>query len=218
MDQSIVSTVFIRNLNARDLPAVADLHTQAFPESLLTRMGKQLICKYYEWQSQPPNECNAIGAFDGDELVGFCYSGSFRDAEVYFVIRHWYLAIPAVVKEPGLLRQIDPFKRLLYLIKAIPRKILKKFAKRNDSNNPTKKYGILSIAVSPGCQRSGVGALLVQAVHKDASAKGYTQIRLSVHPDNGKAVRFYLKKGWVKVLDKKGKWAGAMIKDLRPSG
>jgi len=122
MDQSIVSTVFIRNLNARDLPAVADLHTQAFPESLLTRMGKQLICKYYEWQSQPPNECNAIGAFDGDELVGFCYSGSFRDAEVYFVIRHWYLAIPAVVKEPGLLRQIDPFKRLLYLIKATPPK------------------------------------------------------------------------------------------------
>ena len=215
MEPAVDHTVFIRDLNATDLPAVAALHIQAFPDSLLTRLGRQAICKYYEWQSQPPNECHAIGGFEGEEMAGFCYSGSFRDSEVYFVTRHWYLAIPAVLKEPGLLRQIDPIRRLLYLIKAIPKKILAKFARKNNSNRPTKKYGILSIAVSPAFQHSGIGTLLVQAVYKDALTKGYTQIRLSVHPDNQKAVQFYQKEGWGKVLDTNGKWAGAMIKDIR---
>ena len=38
---------------------------------------------------------------------------------------------------------------------------------------------------------------------------------LTVHPENGQAVRFYERQGWYRTVDAKGRWIGHMLKDLR---
>jgi ribosomal protein S18 acetylase RimI-like enzyme len=209
------NTLFIRELTESDLPAVAGVHIKAFADSLLTRMGKRVVHKFYRWQSQPPNDCYAIGAFIDEKLAGFCFSGFFYDAEVYFIMRYWYLTIPGFIKNPELIRQVKPFKRMRYIIKSRIRRIRDKKVKTQESRPAIKRYGVLSIAVSPSCQRFGVGRDLMKSVYMDALQKGFELIQLSVHPDNEKAVKFYEKEGWTKDIDDKGTWSGVMVKIVR---
>lgn len=204
----------IRELIYKDLVNVADIHLLAFPDSVLSQLGRKIIIKYYVWQLNPPNECLAVGAYEAEEMAGFCFSGVFSDAEVHFVIRNWYLTVPILLKKPSLFRQIDPIKRLSYIFKALVKNLYSQQQKTHVLETGLKKYGILSIAVAPNYQRSGVGRLLMERVYVDARDKGHNQIRLSVHQDNNQAVQFYEKEGWTKYLDDTNKWSGVMIKKL----
>jgi ribosomal protein S18 acetylase RimI-like enzyme len=55
---------------------------------------------------------------------------------------------------------------------------------------------LCTIHVDPACRRNGVGMRLLQAYASDAAQHGFTQLRLSVRPDN--PARFmYQKAGFV---------------------
>ncbi len=74
-----------RNLEAADLPALVEIHKAAFPDSALTRLGREAIRRYYEWQLIGPHDVVALGARQGPDLVGFCFGGTFRGATVGWV-------------------------------------------------------------------------------------------------------------------------------------
>ncbi|MFG0400415.1 GNAT family N-acetyltransferase [Pseudomonas sp. zjy_11] len=49
---------------------------------------------------------------------------------------------------------------------------------------------LCTLHVTPSCRRSGVGATLLDAYMFDAAFQGFTQLRLSVRPDNPASVMY----------------------------
>lgn len=173
------------------------------------------MCNYYDWQMHSPNECYAIGAFHDLELVGFCFSGVFADAELHFVLENWFQLSVQLLKNPHLMLKSDPFRRIGYIIRAIWKRITQKKEPAKQKIPRIQKYGVLSIAVNPETQEKGVGKMLMEKVYEDAIERGFSTIYLSVHKDNEKAISFYEKDGWMKSADDNGNWSGIMIKNLR---
>lgn len=81
------------------LDLVVQIHLDAFEESFLSKVISVGVREYYEWLMTPPNVCYAIGVFDGDELLGFCYAGVFRNAEVHFIKENISFLLGQIIKK-----------------------------------------------------------------------------------------------------------------------
>lgn len=201
----------IRPITTEELPRVAGLHMRAFPNSLLTKFGNLIVEEYYRSQTQPPNECMTIGGYIKDKLIGFCFSGVFKDSETGFLRRNLQLILAQVFRHPRLL--LEPV--LLHRVWEVFH--LMTFGPKNNPGSVEvreKKYGILSIAVDPESHGFGVGKTIMQHVYQDARNKGFKEMRLSVHVDNTQAIGFYEKEGWEKIETKDGRWLGLMKKNI----
>ena len=206
----------LKPLTPADLSGVARIHEKAFPESLLTLFGIETIVKYYNWQMIPPNVCEAIGVFAGDDLVGFCFAGAFRNAEVYFINENFFYFLGKLLSHPSLLLKKQVYLRVFNTLNNFKDHILKGNWKRSKSEQvKSDRFGILSIAVDPDAQGSGVGKMLMTEMERIARELGHRQIRLNVHPENQNAVIFYEKMGWEKVnYEPELPWQGYMEKQL----
>lgn len=60
----------IRPLTVEDLLDVAHIHIQAFPDSALTKLGREAVRRYYEWQIVGPHDALNIGVFAQNEILG----------------------------------------------------------------------------------------------------------------------------------------------------
>lgn len=205
----------ITNITKDKLPEVAQLHTAAFPDSLLTLFGEIAILKYYEWQMEPPNRCFAIGAFEEDRLLGFSFSGILNNAELFFIKKHLIFFTWYSFKHPKLLldkRIINQIRKSVSYVKEYIKK--KQPIKVNDRMLKDKSFGILSTAVAPEYQGHGIGRLLTENVEKFARENNYPTIRMSVEQNNIPSVKLHEKLGYKKVLSDEGIWQGIMIKKL----
>ncbi len=211
----------IRPLNQSDLPAVALLHVAAFPNSALTKLGVEAVRRYYEWQLIGPHDVDALGAFHNDRLVGFCFAGIFRGAMSGFLQKNWLFLTGCVLIRPWLI--LNPiFRERTTLAIRILRRLLRQLIRRRPkalnqssfhSSKPSKSYGILSIAVDPAYQGSGIGRMLMECSEAIARERGFSEMDLTVDPQNEKAIRFYERLGWEKVVNA-GRWTGRMRKRL----
>jgi len=208
----------IQPLNQSDLPSVALLHAAAFPDSALTKLGLEAVRRYYEWQLNGPHDVDALGAFHGDRLVGFCFSGIFRGAMSGFLQRNWLFLTVCVLIRPWLI--INPIFRerailAVNILKRLLRQLIKRRRKLTHQGSPasSKSYGILSIAVDPNYQGLGIGRMLMEYSEAIAREKGFSEMDLTVNPQNEKAIRFYERLGWEKVVNE-GRWTGLMRKRL----
>lgn len=204
----------IRYLTLSDLPQVTAVHRAAFPESLFTALGPEATRRYYEWQLLGPHEVTALGAFKNKELKGFLFGGVFRGAMGGFLRKNWgYL---------GWCVMTHPRVWLHHTFRARLREgggILRKQIGTNPSqrqNHRGKPFGILSIAVDPYLQRSGVGKMLMQVAETIARGHAFQDMHLTVHPGNLQAVRFYQRLGWEKICEENSSFNGYMKKLLRP--
>ena len=215
MDDEIV----LRSLKPEDLPTVARVHMNSFPESALTRLGSSIVERYYLWQLTGPHEkVRATGAFIGGECAGFSFSGVFSGSTSGFIRRNSAFLIGEVLRRPRLLFNKLYLKRLAEGVRLLFRSFKKTGKKKTISTANAEKpvvYGILSIAVAENFQKSGIGRLLMQDAEEEAIRCGQRRICLTVHPENEKAVRFYEKQNWQKDV-RNGRWNGAMIKILNP--
>jgi len=80
--------------------------------------------------------------------------------------------------------------------------------------NPSKSYGILSIAIDPHYQGLGIGKMLMERAEAIAKEKGFCEMDLTVEPQNERTIRFYERLGWEKVINENG-WSGRMRKRLK---
>jgi ribosomal protein S18 acetylase RimI-like enzyme len=201
----------IRELSDKDLGSVADIHCLGFKDSALTKLGKGAVRRYYHWQLYGPHDVFAIGAFRGNSLVGFCFSGLFRGALSGFIKKNRMYLTGQVILRPWVLFDNNVRNQL-----SIGVKIGKSKARPPKKDNVSKKisFGILALVVHPGMQNKGVGWMLMTAVEQEARLRNYPEMHLTVSVHNHKAIRFYENMGWNKSMPNPGNWRGRMEKLL----
>jgi len=203
----------IRNLDTADLSAVARVHCAAFPKSAITAFGPEAVRRYYSWQLLGPHDAVAVGAESGQELVGFCFAGLFNGSTSGFLRKHRGFLLGRLLVRPWLAgnelirTRIRTGLRLLWRLGRRPLP--------SPPRSAAKSFGILSIAVSPRHQGSGIGKMLM--LHCEAAARemGLTQMHLTVDPANTRAVTVYERLGWIRA-EEGVRWKGKMVKKLCP--
>lgn len=212
------SPLDVRPLSLSDLPAVAQIHIQAFPDSALTKLGKEAVRRYYEWQIIGPHDALNIGVFAQEGILGFCFGGIRQGALGGFLEKNRKFLVQRVITHPWLL--LNPLFR--ERAKLAINSLYKRFRPRRTQSQPKSSspvsprvphFGILSIAIAPQHQGSGAARLLMEYSERVAIERGFTCMGLTVHPSNGRAVRFYEKTGWQRNMEN-GVWDGHMSKAI----
>jgi ribosomal protein S18 acetylase RimI-like enzyme len=204
-------------LQINDLPDVAEIHVRAFPKSALSRLGKETVRRYYEWQMIGPHDLVATGAYLNGVMAGFCFAGTFNGAISGFLRRNrTYLAWQALTHfwlfsdelfRSRAKRGIQIFTRYLRpgANPSLP-------VTGASSNEIKREFGILSIATHPEFQGKGIGKFLMAANERIALERGFETMGLNVSCDNEQAIRFYQSQGWQKIPGDEGIWKGKMRK------
>lgn len=209
----------IRQIEPSHLSQVATVHLAAFSDSALTKLGREAVRRYYEWQIIGPHDGLNIGAFVGGDLVGFCFGGIRRGALGGFLERNRAFLIRRVMTHPWLLTNPLFRERAQFAVKRLFGRFItkRKQAPQLAAVNVVQQvpaFGILSIAVDPKYQGHGASQLLMEYSETEARKRGFARMHLTVHPSNTRAVRFYEKMGWQRdTVD--GEWEGSMSKVLK---
>ena len=88
---------------ATDLDAVAAVHCAAFPKSILTKIGREAVYRYYAWLMEGPHEMYTVGAIIENKLVGFFFGGIAPLAVPGFLRQNRALLARRFLLRPGLL-------------------------------------------------------------------------------------------------------------------
>lgn len=210
----------LRELVHRDLDEVVKVHMASFHDRALSQFGAEAVKRYYALLmtshevSYPFCVVNSEGT-----IFGFCYLGDYGGALRKFLKQNKGYLFSYIMIHPGLLFKAvirEQIKLALDLLFESNKKegkyeIAESIKSLDVQNN--KQISILSIAVDPKYQRMGMGELLMDHAEVIAKDHHYDMLRLTVHPENTSAVRFYEKMGWKKIVAG-GQWEGQMIKDL----
>lgn len=206
--------ITVRALTKEDLPAVAQVHLAAFPNSALSKLGREAVRRYYEWQLLGPHQSVALGAFRAATLAGFCFGGYFRGALAGFLKKNQAYLAWRVATHPWL--AVSPLfrDRLTTGLRVRQRKSTSTPLRLDTPILPaTKPFAILAIAVQPTIQKAGVGRLLMLKAEAAAQQVGAVSLLLTVDTTNTQAIRFYEGLGWAKTPAGEN-WTGTMIKPL----
>lgn len=207
-------------ITINQLDQVNRIHMDVFGDSFLSQVGPQAVKKYYEWLMTPPNKCHAIGVFDAEQLLGFCYAGVFRNAEVHFIKENIFFLFGQIIKKPSLWFSRKLWERLRSSLAAFTDHFKPKSKEKLRELDEVRKarFGILSIAVDSSSQSLGIGAMLEGEAERIAKINGYSRMVLSVHPDNENAIRFYKNRGWQEIYSNSSeRWHGLMEKAIDPT-
>lgn len=209
-------------ITLEDLGDVVRLHRRCFPDSIMTQLGGRVVDRYYRWQFVGAHPFPyAAGRWSKGELVAFVFGGLRHDAVSGFARRFLPTVVAGSLRHPsGGVRLIGP--KVVPVVRLMlpnrPRAVQGDIDTlhadaRADSTADVPSFGILSIAVLPEAQGSGIADELMGAVEATAVAWGFELMDLSVNVDNGRAVRFYERHGWRRCADGPD-WDGRMIKEL----
>jgi len=195
-----------------DLEAIKEVHLQAFPESGLTRLGREAVRRYYHWQLDGPHESISLGVMVEGELAGFLIGGVFNGAMGGFLAKNRRYLIVRVITHPWILLYRPVRKQIILRVPALFQK------KKEESVKPTpvkkRSYAVLSIGISPEFRRLGIGRMLMDAMIEAGRARDFSDFHLTVAQDNHTAISFYENLGWTKAYDGRADWAGKMVFSL----
>lgn len=218
MSQSSELALYIRPLTLTDLPDVILVHIGAFPDSALTKLGGEAVRRYYEWLLVGPHDALNIGAFAQAKMIGFCFGGIFRGALGGFLEKNRGFLMRRVATHPWLL--LNPLfrERAQFALSRLAKRFQPGYAPSSPKPAPlpppnARSFGILSIAVAPQHQGSSAARFLMEYSEQVAVERDFSRMGLTVHPSNGRAVRFYEKMGWQRDI-KGSSWDGHMSKAI----
>lgn len=180
----------IRQMQLSDIPEIAMLHREIFPNSRSTRLGWRYLRKMYRWfLEQNPRLC--LVAEQEGRIVGYVVG-----ALAGYGRRIFRYAIMEVIF--GLL--VHPpmwFKKETF---SLSRSYLKAFSpvRVHGQNQPVKEISIslADIGVAPSARGQGIGLRLVRKFEDAAGKLGAAQLTLSVDMDNLAARITYERCGW----------------------
>jgi ribosomal protein S18 acetylase RimI-like enzyme len=206
-----------RPLASSDLRASAAIHVEAFPHAAISQLGSATAERYHA-SLLTRTDVHAMAAFTADRLAGFCFGGTARDVEGSFLRENLWFIGRELLKRPMLLTQ--PFIRerigagLRFLRpRAAPAARASRSVATPEPAAPTS-FTILYIAVHPDVEGRGVARQLLDAAESHARACGFAQMDLSVYLDNARAIAFYERNGWQRLIQD-GAWQGFMFKPLQ---
>jgi len=209
--RSINNNLTVRELRRGDLGQVSTIHLAAFPHSALTMLGAETVRRYYQWQLDGEPEAVGFGAFEGDELLGYCFGGIFRGATSGFLRQNSLFLAVRLLTHPWYLANSLFRTRLVLGLRLLKRLLLPDATKAAHDPSTIIPFHVLAIAVHPKNQGRGVGKVLMERIEEIARDRGQREIALTVHADNFSEIRFYESLGWEKWLVD-GKWNGLMKK------
>lgn len=215
-----VSEVRLDFLQISDLDDVVRVHRAAFPRSAMTKLGPEAVKRYYLWQLVGPHEMYASGAWIDEQLVGFCFGGIHPTAISGFLATNKHYLAWRLMTRPWLVTNPLFRDRLTQAVKILTGKTKPASAngKPANTNPPAKRpYDILSIAVNPAYQGSGIGKKLLARATLQAEENGFATMTLFVNRDNEQAIHFYERSGWTR-SNYNGTWRGTMIYRLNRTG
>lgn len=185
----------IRLANLNDIEKIATFHSEQFSDYYLTQLGKNVLCKYYEFFiNSKENRC-FISIKDGT-IVGLgLFLEDFEEQIAQFYSQNKTLLAVSILKSLLKCNKIvweGTYERVknMFTISSV------------DSDLP--KLTLLSLAVSEKFRGKGIGKELLEHAEKYYQEKGKTRYYLSVLAHNTKAIGFYEKNNFVK-LKQKGK-------------
>lgn len=186
----------LKTILKEDINSIAKVHLSAFPMSFFSKLGIEIVEKYYYWLLENDNNLYATMAQVGNKTVGFCIAGSSLKSLKYFLKRYKYKLILSILIRPQIILSKLIKKRIRLLLK---NKIFNK-NKETIEHSLENSFGILIICVLPEAQGKGIAQKLMEDSEKEALNKDFEQMHLSVHIDNIKAIKFYEKMGYLKIF------------------
>lgn len=228
------SPLTYRTIDLDAIRPVADVHRQAFPDSAVTQLGPSVVRRYYRWQLTGPHPTPySLGAWRDGELVGFVFGGLRYKAVAGFArgslgtIALGALTHPRAIRSLALPKVTSLARLMVYRrgpayaptpVPACPSPPddAAHSVGQPDTECTGPSFGILSIAVLPSAQGSGVANELMGRAKDAAIEHGFSQMNLTVQVDNARAIAFYERWGWERSLNA-GDWTGAMLLRLEGS-
>ncbi len=195
-----------------DLPAIADIHKQGFPDSFSTQLGKTFREKMLEWYFSTDKTFILVAKTEDGRVAGYVTgmvqdgvlktgsaSGmaqySFNQGIISFALRPWLLF----------------HKEIRRKFKFILRNIKRRFG-TNRSEKPTintapekASLGLVIIAVANNFAGMGVGGALMREFERVAVADYHIpDVYLTVEVHNLRAIKTYEKAGWTQMVQEGG--------------
>ena len=191
----------IRPLIAQDIPRVAEIFCEQFPNLSLTRLGRNFICRLIRWHFEKHPHLSFVAEGDS-QVVGFIIGATGGHREYYRQVQHFAfpeflsgsLLHPWLFLKPGFLRLWLEFLRGLRSIKTTPDKI-------GLSKSGEKKAIISFVAVTDTAQERGIGTRLKRTFEEAAFQAGIEVLSSYTEINNYAARRLNEKCGWTQVRE-----------------
>jgi len=183
----------IRIATQKDLDGIASLHVKCFSEYFLTKLGLNLLAKYYS-EFITMNDISLVYIGENDNVEGLLIGTSSSIGRDNF-IKHNFIALGFRILYLCAKFDKDTWKRVL----AYTKNKLKKRKRVTNSNycndNSRKEMRLLSICVSDKCKGKNVAKSLIEEFEKKLKFSGYSSYALTVYKSNIRANNFYKKIG-----------------------
>ncbi|MBN1796610.1 MAG: GNAT family N-acetyltransferase [Sedimentisphaerales bacterium] len=179
-------TITIDKIAVEHLSQVVSVHMRAFPEFFLTFLGPKFLKEFYKSFTRDPSGIGFV-AIDNEtgQLVG-AIAGSVEPAGYFkrlLIHRFWafcFASLWAVLRKPTVIKRL--FRAVFY---------------RGQAPVGPKRALLSSIAVSPDCQKRGIGKLLVNKWVEEIKNRGAAGCFLTTDAiDNDSVNNFYKDLGW----------------------
>lgn len=199
--QSLSVPVQVREVTIEDVPSIATLHQQVFPDYFLAHMGQSFLERFYREFVDFPENYGCVALYNND-VIGFVV-GTSNPAKLYsHFYRRNFFSLAWIVTGRLL---IDPFVRnniaarmvhLRFALRSLPG-----FSRRHDVAQTPGAPSIatarlLSIGVDSQVRGSGVADRMVRYFCEQLQRNSITVVGLSVRTNNHRAIAFYERTGW----------------------
>lgn len=176
----------IRNMGRSDVVSVVDVHVRSAAEQANVRLGRSYLEAFFQFFVDSGQAVALIAEYD-NRPAGYCIGApyGYRSA----MLRN--LAVPALI---GLLPQPALWKMAAVAALEPVRRLR---TEDRSGDGATLTYALVGIAVRPEMRGAGIAEDLVQEFRQRVRQRlESTVMRLSVHPDNHRAISFYEREGW----------------------
>jgi len=190
----------IRTMTSSDLGQIVRLHQDVFSGHFLTHLGERVLTRFYREFVDTPGNLATLSVLGG-KVVGFVVGTS--DVDLFY--RRFYrrngLALAPLLMGRFL---ADAYVRRtvwtrLGHVRLALRSLLRSRVRRPAAGEKCAAavpVRLLSIGLAHDLRGREVAAEMVQHFCRQLQELGKQEVGLSVHADNGRAIRFYEKTGW----------------------
>lgn len=188
--------IVVTAIHHNHLEGIVRTHKKAFEDYFLTNLGDEFLQRYYSAFLED-GQTIAIGAFAGEELVGFILCSKNKGPVMgNFFRKNLGFIISSLIKQLLLGNKViraGIFSRIKTGMKVIQSLLI---PKKNDSEKNQKNPRLLSIGVLPQFQGKGISTKMMASLHEQLQEEQIQSVGLSVIKGNDRAIHFYKKMGW----------------------
>jgi ribosomal protein S18 acetylase RimI-like enzyme len=179
-------------MDENDIEEVVTVHLRAFKGYLNASIGKNYVRKFLKWFIKSSIGVSLILENDG-KVVGYVVGAQLGyNKELNKSL--FKTGIISIATHPGVLFHTHFLRNVRNRLKSLLNRSTKSEGKYIEPLG--SGISLVGIAIDPLCSQKGGGGLLINAFEKQAIAKGYNYMKLSVYEMNVAALNLYKKNGW----------------------